>query len=80
LRTREKTKKSPPLPPSSQKGKKKLDRSWVHAEPSHWLHEISLSKTVHHHFAPWLIMAREEFWGAPALSVLFSFLTLFVAI
>jgi hypothetical protein len=21
----------------------------VHVEPSHWLHEISISKTVHHH-------------------------------
>jgi hypothetical protein len=27
----------------------------VHAEPSHWLHEISISKTVHHHFWPGLI-------------------------
>jgi hypothetical protein len=25
----------------------------VHAEPSHWLHEISISKTVRHHFRPW---------------------------
>ncbi len=22
----------------------------MHAEPSHWLHEISISKTVRHHF------------------------------
>jgi len=29
--------------------RKKLDRSQVHAEPSNWLHEISLSKTVCHH-------------------------------
>jgi hypothetical protein len=27
----------------------------VHAEPSHWLHEISIFKTVHHHFWPGLI-------------------------
>ncbi len=36
-----------PSPPLSKR--KKLDRSRVHAEPSHWLHEISLSKTVRHH-------------------------------
>jgi len=33
----------------------------VHAEPSHWGHEISLSKTVCHHFWPGL-MAGAEFW------------------
>jgi hypothetical protein len=27
----------------------------VLAEPSHWLHEISISKTVHHHFWPGVI-------------------------
>jgi hypothetical protein len=27
----------------------------MHAEPSHWLHEISISKTVCHHFWPGLI-------------------------
>jgi hypothetical protein len=27
-------------------------RSWVHAEPSHWLHETFISKTVHPHFLP----------------------------
>jgi hypothetical protein len=32
----------------------------VHAEPSHWLHEISISKTVGHHFWPRL-MAGAEF-------------------
>ncbi len=43
-----KTKKkslSLPLPPSHhppQEKKKKVDYSWVHAESSHWLHEISL--------------------------------------
>jgi hypothetical protein len=31
----------------------------VHAEPSHWLHEISLSKTVHHHFSPGLTPFQE---------------------
>jgi hypothetical protein len=24
----------------------------VYAEPSHWLHEISISKMIHHHFWP----------------------------
>jgi hypothetical protein len=28
----------------------------VHTEPSHWLHEISISKTVRHHFWPGLKM------------------------
>jgi hypothetical protein len=27
----------------------------VHAEPSHWLHEISISKIIRHHFWPGLI-------------------------
>jgi hypothetical protein len=34
----------------------------VHAERSHWLHEISISKTVGHHFWPGLI-ARAKIWG-----------------
>jgi hypothetical protein len=42
--------------------KKKLHPSWEHAEPSQWLHAISLSKTVCHHFLPPL-MAGGEFWG-----------------
>ncbi len=29
---------------------KKLDLSWVHAEPSHWLHGTFISKTICHHF------------------------------
>ncbi len=34
----------------------------MHAEPSKWLHEISISKTVRAHF--WLVlMARAEIWG-----------------
>jgi hypothetical protein len=33
------------------------------SEPSHWLHEISISKAVGHHFWPGLIMAGAEFWG-----------------
>jgi hypothetical protein len=35
--------------------KKKLDCSWVHAKPSHRLHQIFLSKAVHHHFSPMLM-------------------------
>jgi hypothetical protein len=34
----------------------------VHVEPSHWLHEIFISKTVGHHFWPGL-MAYAEIWG-----------------
>jgi len=44
------------LPPPSKR--KKLDRSWVHAEPPHWLHEIC----VGHHFSCRL-MSGTEFWG-----------------
>jgi hypothetical protein len=34
----------------------------VHVEPSYWLHEISISKAVGHHFWPGL-MAYAEIWG-----------------
>jgi hypothetical protein len=34
----------------------------VHDEPSHWLHEISISKAFHHHFWPGL-MAGSVIWG-----------------
>jgi hypothetical protein len=44
---KEKTKDNSPSPPESQN----QGPSGVHAEPSHWLHEISISKTVCHHFA-----------------------------
>jgi hypothetical protein len=50
-----------PSPPAPSKNRK-LDHSWVHSEPSHWLHEISFSKTVHRHDLPMLI-AGAEFWG-----------------
>jgi len=43
---------SPP-PPQNLKGKNKA--LWVQAEPSHWLHETSIRKTVCHHFQPSLI-------------------------
>jgi hypothetical protein len=32
----------------------------VHVEPLHWLHEISLSKTVSHHFSASAVLARAE--------------------
>jgi len=35
----------------------------VPAEPSHWLHENSISKTVHHHFWPQLIPTLPTNWG-----------------
>jgi len=54
----EKNLKIPPPPPPPLK-RKKLDRSWVHAEPSHWLYEISISKTVGHHFWPGLMAGAE---------------------
>ncbi len=39
LGTKEKWKKAPPPPPSNFK---KINALWVHAEPSHWLHEFFL--------------------------------------
>jgi hypothetical protein len=53
LEQRKKRKKPPSPKPKTQK--KKIKALGVHAEPSHWLHEISISKTVHHHFWPGLI-------------------------
>jgi len=42
----------------------------VHAEPSHWLHEISISKTIHHHFWPGgtnlLVLVGTPCQGVPA--------------
>jgi hypothetical protein len=66
--------------------KEKQGPSWVHAEPSHWLHEISISKTVCHHFWPGLMTGAEiwgqwgpvlgnEFRGMCLLSSIFSFAT-----
>jgi len=57
LRTKEKN----PSPPCRLSKRKKLDCSWVYAEPSCWLHDISLSKTVRHHFSPGLILPKS--WG-----------------
>jgi hypothetical protein len=41
--------------PAPQHKRKKIKALSVHAEPSHWLHEISISKTVCHHFWSGLI-------------------------
>jgi hypothetical protein len=38
-----------------RKNEKKIKALWMHAETSHWLHEISISKTVGHHSWPGLI-------------------------
>jgi hypothetical protein len=52
---------SPHLSPPPYVHKKKTGL-FVSAEPSHWLHEISLSKTVHHHRSPGLIPIPKS-WG-----------------
>jgi hypothetical protein len=45
--------------PTQNPKEKKNKALWVHAEPSHWLHEISISKTICHHFLPGLIPPLE---------------------
>jgi hypothetical protein len=40
-----------------RKKRKEIEAGWVHAEPSHWLHEISISETVRHHFWPGRVAA-----------------------
>jgi hypothetical protein len=64
LGRREKNKKSlsPPPVPIPQYVHKKKTRLFVSAEPFHWLHEISLSKTVRHHLSPGLIPIPKS-WG-----------------
>jgi len=44
----------PPQPPSLPQ-RKKIWTPRVHVEPSHWLHENPILKTVCHHFWPGLI-------------------------
>jgi hypothetical protein len=56
--TKEKWKIPPPTPPPKLK-RKKFKALWGHVEPSHWRHEISISKIVHHHFWPGLIPPLE---------------------
>jgi hypothetical protein len=36
----------------------------MHAEPSHWLHEISISKTIYHHFWTGLRAGAEIWWDS----------------
>jgi hypothetical protein len=43
-----KNEKHPPSPPPKLKKEKNQGTLRMHAEPSHWLHEISISKTVGH--------------------------------
>jgi len=51
---------TPTTPPRKWK---KQGPSWMHAEPSCWLHEISISKTVCHHFQRGLITPPLKDWG-----------------
>jgi hypothetical protein len=51
-------KQIPPGPPE----RKNQGPSLMHAKPSHWLHDSSISKTIHHHF--WLgLMVGSMIWG-----------------
>jgi hypothetical protein len=49
------------LPPPHLK-RKKLDPSWLHAEPSHWVHETSMSRSVCHRFWPTLMGGARMVW------------------
>jgi hypothetical protein len=62
LGTKEKWKKSS-LPPSPKNLKEKKSRHLEFMQqPTHWLHEISIFKTVHHHFWPGLTAGSVN-WG-----------------
>jgi hypothetical protein len=62
LGTKEKREKfSPPSPTTQNLKERKKKALWVHAEPSHWLHEISISKTVCDNFWPGLIPPLQLF-------------------
>jgi hypothetical protein len=50
-----KNEKKSSFPPTQNLKEKRIKALWVHAEPSHWLHEISISKITRHHFWPRLI-------------------------
>ncbi len=56
LGTKGKWKKSSPSSPHPKLKRKIIKELWVHVEPTHWLHEISISITVIHHFWPGLII------------------------
>jgi hypothetical protein len=45
-----------PTPQHPKLKRKKIKALSVHAEPSHWLHEIFISKTVCHHFWPGVLI------------------------
>jgi hypothetical protein len=65
MKRREKKKQKIPLSPTCPHPPyvhKKKTGLFVNAEPFHWLHEISLSKTVHHHLSPGLIPIPKS-WG-----------------
>jgi hypothetical protein len=75
LRKNEKKILTPPPPPPQTYKENKIETLWLHLGPSHWLHEISLPKRVHHHFWPGLItpcnkhpipiewFGTSKFWG-----------------
>jgi hypothetical protein len=60
---------SPTLTPK----RKKLGPSWVHAEPSDWLHETFISKPVCHHFWPGLMAGAQPLGHSNILEVSLSF-------
>jgi hypothetical protein len=53
LGTNEKRKEILPTPHPKLKRKKKKKALWVHAEPSHWLHEISMFQNCLSPFFAW---------------------------
>jgi hypothetical protein len=54
-----KIKNPSPLTPSKRK---RQGPSWVQTEPSHWLPESFISKTVCHHFCAGLMVGAEIWW------------------
>jgi len=61
-----------PSPHPRQNKKKTLGTPWVHAEPSHWLHEIRISKTVCHHLSPGLMEKAKACGGRVSVCVRIS--------
>jgi hypothetical protein len=47
------------IPPPHPSRRKNWTPSWVHAEPSHWLHETFISNTVCQHFSPGLLAGAQ---------------------
>ncbi len=52
----------------TKKKRKEFEALWVHAEASHWLHEIYISKTVCHHFWPGLVSTLYIFYNHLTIS------------